>query len=79
MDTNTTKTILIIQDLALKDSRYHLLEKEYRQYNSQLLQLLQTLTCSQQETVFDYIGVYSAMHLRMLELAAQYFSDNKTP
>lgn len=79
MDANTAKIIQRIQNLALQDPRYHLLEKEYRQSNARLLQLLQSMTCSQQEAVFDYIGVYSAMHLRMLELASQYFSNQKTP
>ena len=48
------------------DPQYADLLKEYRIKNAALLDQLETMTALQQDSVMDYLGVLTELHLKML-------------
>ena len=48
------------------DPQYAELLKEYRIKNAALLDQLETMTALQQNSVMDYLGVLTELHLKML-------------
>lgn len=48
------------------DPQYAELLKEYRIKNAALLDQLETMTALQQDSVMDYLGVLTELHLKML-------------
>ena len=48
------------------DPQYAELLKEYRIKNAALLDQLETMTALQQDSVMDYLGVHTELHLKML-------------
>ena len=71
MTTATLNRILDIQDLAGQDGEYRELYGEYQLLNKELLSLLSALPSHQQSRILDFLGVTTAMHLRLLALACE--------
>lgn len=69
MTTGVAKKILAVQDAARGDAYYNRLMDEYAVLDQRFLNILPTLTGEQRDAVMDYMGLFIAMHLRMLELA----------
>ena len=69
MDQSLVPKILAVQKTALEDEAYQELLKEHDVVNARLLEVLPAMTPDQRDAVFDYFGLMTAMHLRLLELA----------
>ena len=71
MRKDLSQKILAIREAALDDEIYRELMQEHTVRNAQFLATMETLSCEQQEVVYDYLGVLVQMHYRMLELECE--------
>ena len=69
MDSTTKKKYLYIQELARSDSVYKQLIQEFLTYDKQILDLFTRLKEQDAALLIDYLGVFSAIEKRLLELA----------
>ena len=69
MDPKTVQKILDIQACAKQDPHTQPLLAEYEEAGANLMELLPGMSDFQRSAVMDYIGVFGALHLRLLELA----------
>lgn len=66
MDNYLMDRIWDAQGELSADPQYAELLKEYRIKNAALLDQLETMTALQQDSVMDYLGVLTELHLKML-------------
>ena len=66
MDNYLMDRIWDAQGELSADPQYAELLKEYRIKNAELLDQLETMTALQQDSVMDYLGVLTELHLKML-------------
>ena len=66
MDKYLMDRIWDAQGALSADPQYADLLKEYRIKNAALLDQLETMTALQQDSVMDYLGVLTELHLKML-------------
>ena len=69
MKQTTAYKILDIQEAMKIDGSYKPLFAEYRCKNDRFLKCLKTLPQEQADTVMDYIGVLTELHMLTLEYA----------
>lgn len=66
MDNYLMDRIWDAQGELSADPQYAELLKEYRIKNAALLDQLETMSALQQDSVMDYLGVLTELHLKML-------------
>lgn len=69
MDRTLVNKILDVQSWAKQDPETIALLSEYESAGMRLMGLLPGMSHLQREAVIDYLGVFGALQLRLLELA----------
>lgn len=69
MDRKLVQKMLDVQSRARQDVGTQPLLEEYEAAGARLLALLPGMSVQQRDAVMDYIGVFGALQLKLLELA----------
>ena len=69
MDRKLVNKILDVQSWAKQDPETKELLSEYERAGMRLMGLLPGMSALQRDAVMDYLGVFGALQLRLLELA----------
>jgi len=69
MDKAVAQKILDIQESMRNHEDFPSLQEEHNILNARFLKTVETLTQTQKDAIFDYIGLLIEIHLRTLESA----------